>query len=80
MKLHQTKVEYMMRRALLRALAEHKTNKIVPERLDVIKKIWLLSRSKHQAYMIEGKLERNVYSGDITISFRRFSVPLEGQL
>jgi len=57
-------------------LTKHRNLRIVPNRKDVIKKIWLLHRSKAQAYMLEGRLEQDVYSGDITTAFRRFTVKL----
>lgn len=77
MKERETKVEQMMRRALLRELSRHRTLRIVPDRVDTVKKTWLLHKNKQQAYMLEGRLEQNVYSGDINISFRRFTVKLE---
>jgi len=78
MKIAETKVEHEMKRALLRELSRHHAYRIVPNRVDTIKKTWLLSRNKEQARMLEGRLDQNVYSGDITISFRRFTVKLGG--
>jgi len=58
-------------------LKRHRALRIVPDRKDVVKKVWLLHKSRVQAYLLEGRLEQDVYSGDITISFRRFTMKLE---
>ena len=76
MREHETKIEQAMRRALMNELHKHRVLRIVPNRKDVVKKVWLLHKSKVQAYLLEGRLEQDVYSGDITISFRRFTMKL----
>ena len=77
MREHETKIEQAMRRALTNELHKHRALRIVPNRKDVVKKVWLLHKSRVQAYLLEGRLEQDVYSGDITISFRRFTMKLE---
>lgn len=70
-----SQLEERLRRALLREMKrQHKA--VSPDRVDVIKKTWFVSQTKTDALLIEGRLERNVWSGDIEISFRRFNVKL----
>lgn len=78
MRNEETQLEHAMRRALLRELSRYRKIRVAPDRADIIRKVWCIGKSKHQAYMLEGRLEQNVYSGDITIAFRRFQVKLGG--
>jgi hypothetical protein len=70
--------ETRMRRSLLRDLRSHKNrvSSIVPSRVDVVKKTWVIAKTTKSASMLEGRLERNVWSGDIGISFRRYTIKL----
>lgn len=70
-----TQLEERMRQALLREMKKQHAA-VSPDRVDVIRKTWVVSKTKTDALLLEGRLERNVWSGDIDISFRRFNAKL----
>jgi hypothetical protein len=76
MRVELTSIEDRMRKALMREL-RRQHGPVAPDRQDIIKKTWLVVKGDHRATLLEGRLARNVWSGDIEISFRRFSVPWE---
>jgi len=67
--------EAHMRNALLRALRMKRTSVSV-DRADIIVKNWVIGKTKGEATILEGRLTRNIWSGDITISYRRFNVKI----
>ena len=79
MKCNLTELEARMRGSLWKTLYSKRgkfhVSPIVVERVDVVKKTWVYGGSKTEHYLLEGRLERSVYSGDVTITFRRFRVP-----
>jgi hypothetical protein len=71
-----TQHEARMRQALYRELKKASHTQIVPDRVDIITKHWVIAKTKQKALILEGRLIRNVWSGDITISYRRYTVKL----
>lgn len=79
MKYPLTQLEDRMRQSLWRDLfsktRKYHTSALVVERVDVVRKTWACGSNKKEVHLLEGRLERNVWSGDVSITFRRYSVP-----
>jgi hypothetical protein len=53
-----------------------KRTSVSVDRADIIVKNWVIGKTKGEATILEGRLTRNIWSGDITISYRRFNVKI----